>query len=127
MWRLIRYEGPPQYTNLGEGSSYCSRAYRNQASKVQFVDLPLALYLRLMISIQLALFVVDDIHLYHPKQLRFYFNVSMPVLIHQKKWDKMMRNILKKSNGVVSFKQFRLDTIRLLHESILGGQDAYNV
>ena len=39
----------------------------------------------------------------------------------------MIRAIAKKSNAVVSFKQFRHDAIRLLHESIIGGEDNYNV
>ena len=127
LWNLVKYEGPPQYRNLGESSSYVggSRASRNQ--KANFVDLPLALYLRLIISLQLALFVVDDLHLYHPKQLRFYFYVSNESLTLQKKWDRMMRAISKKSNAVVSFRQFRHDAIRLLHESMIGHDDAYNM
>ena len=63
LWKLVKYEGPPQYTVLGESSSYCSRANRSHKAPFNFVDLPLPLYLRLVISLQSALFVVDDVHL----------------------------------------------------------------
>ena len=30
LWKLIQYDKPPLYENLGERSSYCSRADRNK-------------------------------------------------------------------------------------------------
>lgn len=89
LWSLIKYRQAMSAISTQQRPSLSSqpespevRKLNKEADASQAVgSLSVALYLRLLICIQLALFIVDDANIYHPEQLRIGFNVSNPLSV----------------------------------------------
>lgn len=99
LWSLIKCRQPVAAIGTQQRPSLASQAesefrkLSKEADASQAVgSLSVPLYLRLLICIQLALFIVDDSNIYHPDQLRVGFNVSkllhrIDLISMQKKWE----------------------------------------
>ena len=130
IWHLVKYNNTSklqfeQTSHSQKGSrNICSRLHRTGSPQTRDTSsqptLPIHLYLRLIITIQLAMFIVDDDQLYQIEEIRAVF---------QKNWESIARAHAHASGhqSFITFKKFKQDIVKLVNDRILLSSDVTNI